>query len=704
MKKFSFGAPQKSVQRLGGGFGLSLILAACGGGSTSSQAPAPEPPAPPPAPPAPPPPPPPPQTVQGRVFDGPISGATVFFDENGNGVQDQGEPFAVSDATGAFEILEGTGDLLASGGVDVDTALNFDSTILRAAPGSTLLSPLTTLLTFAPNTNQFLQLTGITELSQAVGGLDITEFDPFDAAGDIVSDNAELIVFLNQQVTLIVSFIETVAELAGQQDGQAFAFDLLARSITQTPQGFIGLNPAPTLFDSLSGQVVAELGLTQFTPGELSSLLFDQLFVINNILALNEESGASQTVQAILLQSIIDVESTIFDLSNVSEDFVRIDDFASRFTTSFSVRLEEFEQTLSAISGDVLVASRDGSEVIGSPEDDLILGRLGDDVLDGGDGDDRILGEHGDDILLGGAGDDSIIKLYGSGSIDAGAGDDLITLAYADVDVEGGTGVDRLDLTQADPRQFSGEPEAQFNIDANGGNLSLEKNGVTVFSGTVNGVEEFEFDSFVDITFTGSDADEVIIAQSADIHFFVSGGNDQIFQEVNLGSINFIADFSQQEQGVTITRVNDIDGQSVLDYEIGSISFRAGLERIIGSEFGDTYMPAAVAANLELGSGADTIVIGQTGAIVRIENFSQGSAVDVLDFSMLEGADQFLLDFDDILSRFREITEFSVDGEFTSLEFNYNEHDGFPGVQFRLRDVSLADLGPENVVLPIDVV
>ena len=82
----------------------------------------------------------------GRVIDGYIANATVFRDLNANGILDAGEPNVLTDATGEFTGLEGTGGVLvAFGGTDISTGKAFTGQL--TAPGdATVVTPLTTVV------------------------------------------------------------------------------------------------------------------------------------------------------------------------------------------------------------------------------------------------------------------------------------------------------------------------------------------------------------------------------------------------------------------------------------------------------------------------------------------------------------------------------------------------------------------------------
>ena len=88
---------------------------------------------------------PPPANISGKAVDGYIAFAHVFADANGNGIQDPGEASATTDADGDFNLTGASGTIILSGGTDVSTGLALKG-ILKAPPGSTVVSPITSLI------------------------------------------------------------------------------------------------------------------------------------------------------------------------------------------------------------------------------------------------------------------------------------------------------------------------------------------------------------------------------------------------------------------------------------------------------------------------------------------------------------------------------------------------------------------------------
>ena len=127
-----------------------------------------------------------PKPVQLDV-DGYISGATVFSDDNGNAQLNSGEISATTDATGGFILSGGAGPLIALGGIDKSTDLPFKGQ-MSAPEGSSVITPLTTLLTSLPS-NPSAQSTILSALGLS-SSLHLTTFDPIAAAQAGSTDGA----------------------------------------------------------------------------------------------------------------------------------------------------------------------------------------------------------------------------------------------------------------------------------------------------------------------------------------------------------------------------------------------------------------------------------------------------------------------------------------------------------------------------------
>ncbi len=140
----------------------------------------------------------------GAALDGYISNGRVFFDANGNGVQDANEPGTQTDGQGHFNLAvdvatfdqnhngqldANEGHLVLVGGTDIATGLP-NSGSLSAPLGATVVTPLTTVidqlqrqnpaLTSAQGAQLLLGALGVP--ASVSGSVNVLTYDPFNAA------------------------------------------------------------------------------------------------------------------------------------------------------------------------------------------------------------------------------------------------------------------------------------------------------------------------------------------------------------------------------------------------------------------------------------------------------------------------------------------------------------------------------------------
>lgn len=127
-------------------------------------------------------------TATGKAVDGYLSAASVLCDANNNGVADSGESVVLTDSQGNFVFSPACSSaIVVSGGTNIDTGLPFTG-LLKGPVGSTIVTPLTTLMTNG----------GLTAAQLAVtlglpAGTDVTQIDPAakNANGTLI--NAQLL-------------------------------------------------------------------------------------------------------------------------------------------------------------------------------------------------------------------------------------------------------------------------------------------------------------------------------------------------------------------------------------------------------------------------------------------------------------------------------------------------------------------------------
>ncbi|WP_127090987.1 DUF4114 domain-containing protein [Aquabacter cavernae] len=159
-------------------------------------------------------------------IDGYIQGATVFADRNLNGVQDAGEVSATANASGGYTLVNPVGRITLTGGIDTATGLAFTG-ILTAPAGSTVLTPLTTLISEIATPGDSNPIAAETTLSTALGlasDIDLMRFDPVaeTLAGDA---DARTVLAANSMVLNTMTLLQAAgaADPAGLMAGRIAA-------------------------------------------------------------------------------------------------------------------------------------------------------------------------------------------------------------------------------------------------------------------------------------------------------------------------------------------------------------------------------------------------------------------------------------------------------------------------------------------------
>ncbi|HET9220601.1 MAG TPA: hypothetical protein VFR18_26720, partial [Terriglobia bacterium] len=232
----------------------------------------------------------------GSALMGPIAGATVFFDSNGNLLPDEGEPSAITDELGAYTLPDGwttafdrngngqidddEGYLVAIGGIDTTTGLPLVGALKTLAGdfGSMrplILSPLSTVYTYLVDALGSRDAAS-TALSDALGvplmtGMDFATFDPFAAALAGPQQGGDFYVG-GVQLSSIATDIEAYLGAAspGTNSGEltAFVYQHLAEEILATPGVIVDLG-APDLIRRVIDNTVASLDLA--SPPEVAA-------------------------------------------------------------------------------------------------------------------------------------------------------------------------------------------------------------------------------------------------------------------------------------------------------------------------------------------------------------------------------------------------------------------------------------------------
>jgi hypothetical protein len=185
--------------------------------------------------------------LAGTLTDGPISGATVFADTNGNGMRDPDEGSTVTGTDGSFTLADTGGELIASGGTDATTGLANVFTF-NAPAGSTAITPLTTLLDAyaalvgeTPAAAEPALLTGL----GLAAGTDLTTLNPVAAA---TPQNYLPLRISGKIVQTLTDFYASLAGAGVTDLDRAAGFTAIAKAIQGLiPGTTLNLDDAPTL-------------------------------------------------------------------------------------------------------------------------------------------------------------------------------------------------------------------------------------------------------------------------------------------------------------------------------------------------------------------------------------------------------------------------------------------------------------------------
>lgn len=199
----------------------------------------------------------------GFVIKGPLSGATVFRDMDGDYVQDAGEYSATTSTTGAYTLQGSGGTIVASGGTDTSTNNAF--TGMLAAPSSaTVVTPITTMLAANPTLT-------VAEIKTALGlptDLDVLSFNPFatgaDATKALAAEKAaaQLSTLLNTLATVIDNAGGTGVTLAQAFETAAAQVATYVKTNASAAIDFSSNTTLTNIANAVSAAATTDLGVT----------------------------------------------------------------------------------------------------------------------------------------------------------------------------------------------------------------------------------------------------------------------------------------------------------------------------------------------------------------------------------------------------------------------------------------------------------
>ncbi|OGI41303.1 MAG: hypothetical protein A2140_02755 [Candidatus Muproteobacteria bacterium RBG_16_62_13] len=360
-------------------------------------------------------------------------------------------------------------------------------------------------------------------------------------------------------------------------------------------------------------------------PGEFKSL--DELGVASVSLASDEQFSVidGTTVQGVAKVSMTDgstLDAADFILRFSNDVLVNNPDGTSQVVTRqpFSPSGEVLSGTddndlilgksgntvIQSGSGNDVVFAGDGNDLIdpGSGDDviyaaggnDIVMPGTGNDVVYGGLGDDLIFGGDGNNALLGEGGNDVVLSGEGNDLIDGGAGNDVVYGGGGDDLVSGGSGNDAL----------FGADGADELLGGSGHDLLYGGNGDDLLDG-------------------GTGADEMIGGAGNDT-YVVDDAGDNVVENPNEGTDTVRASIAHTlgagVENLTLTGTDNLTGSgNELD---NIITGNSGDNTLIGGAGNDRLDGGAGADTLIGGAGDDTYIVNGAGDVI-IENAGEGT-------------------------------------------------------------------------------
>ena len=281
-------------------------------------------------------------------------------------------------------------------------------------------------------------------------------------------------------------------------------------------------------------------------------------------------------------------------------------------------------------NGDDLIAGDTGEDrlfggagsdtITGGDQADFIVGDDGADLIDAGDGDDIVYGGNDDDEIDGGTGADRVFAGAGNDTLRGGDGDDALFGNSGDDRIEGGTGNDRLDgsfgadiLDGGDGFDLASYINALGAVTADlgdSGSNSGEAAGDIYVS-----IEALEGSSFADTLrgnalanqITGEGGDDTIEGGAGDDYLEGNEGNDWLVGGAGVdtlsGSNGFdVVDYASAKSAIVLDLANPAAGSGDARGDV-----LLTIERIIGTQFADTFLGNGQANRFEGGAGDDLL-------------------------------------------------------------------------------------------------
>ncbi|MEG3987650.1 calcium-binding protein [Microcoleus sp. S28C3] len=472
-------------------------------------------------------------STRGKAINSYMTGATVFFDGNFNGVKDENEPFTISNADGSFnldvslpdfdknnsgELESDEGRLVVADGISTATYLP-QQTALTATPDATVVTPLTTLMQkmVAQGINPNEAETKVKAAFGVPSTIDLTGYDPLQAITQ--NDPNGLAVYAAHiQVQNVV--VQTTILIGGISANSKtdIADRIISTIANQIQSGAVDLtNPAQlqTIVQSAATQLQAQKA-SDIAP-EVAKIIAEGNQRVRAIASSNLPLSEAATKIAEVQQ--VEQGEVAKDLQQVAAGNKTIQEAIAENTgTSLDAQIQSASVNNPTIRQNI---DSDFTAAEPFPDSGIELVNNSPNQKIGTDGDDTLGGDSSDDVLSGKKGNDLIFGFNGNDWINANQGNDLINGGFDDDTLYGGKGIDTI-------------------TGSDGGDIIFGNRGDDVLDGST-GNDTLRGGKGND-TIIGGDGDDFLFGEEGDDTLIGGNGSDRFFLSSNSG-IDIILDF-----------------------------------------------------------------------------------------------------------------------------------------------------------------
>lgn len=341
-----------------------------------------------------------------------------------------------------------------------------------------------------------------------------------------------------------------------------------------------------------SGNVVLYIGNLET---ELQTITIDDVLqFLRGVSGFDSVSGLTDYADLHVWGTRLGVDGDPSDARSATQiDIFNIDDLLSNSGTSLEFDLGAHEiMQLSFTSSE-----HNLMEMRGSEQDDILMGRNGDDMLSGGGNSDWLIGENGADRLYGGAGEDNLRGNSGDDRLYGENGDDNLRGASGEDVLHGGIGNDNL---------FGGIEGDRLYGDEGSDALYGENGNDQIYGGTDN--DWLMGGSGADRLYGGNDADnlrggignDTLHGEQGDDNLRGAGGQDLL--DGGSGH-DLLSGGSNSDQLYGSSGNDTLYGENGNDRLYGG----TGIDWLIGGNGADRLYGSTGTDNLRGGGGNDTL-------------------------------------------------------------------------------------------------